>query len=195
MVNYQEAWVKLTNTQLNKLKSAAKNKTGTIFRINTKNFEDEELTHELFLTTREATKIRNAFANNMSTDIKLRKAQLSKIIQSGESFGSCLGYFRKKLLTNIAIPLARDSFPGLVINVTSNAIDKFETKIGGKGTVRAGKRFTLFISNKDMNDIIKVRKSLEDLDVLIDGVNRKVKHEIKNKMAPLAASTMQPVIS
>ena len=161
------------------------------------------MTHKLFLTTRQATKIRNAFANNMSTDIKLSKAQLSKIIQSGESFGSCLGYLGKKLLTNIAIPLARDSFPELVINVTSNSINKFETKIGGKGTVRAGERFTLFISNKDMNDIIKVIKSLEDLGVLIDGLNRKVKHEIKKQdggflgalLAPLAASTVQPVIS
>ena len=55
--------VKLTNTKLNKLKSAAKNKTGTILRINKKNFEDEELPHELFLTTRQTTKIRNTFAN------------------------------------------------------------------------------------------------------------------------------------
>ena len=52
MVNYHEARVKLTNKQLNKLKSAAKNKTGTILRSNKKNFEDEELPHELFLTTR-----------------------------------------------------------------------------------------------------------------------------------------------
>ena len=52
MTNYQEARVKLTNTQLNKLKSAAKNNTGTILRLNKKNFEDEELSHELFLTTR-----------------------------------------------------------------------------------------------------------------------------------------------
>ena len=49
MVNYQEARVKLTNTQLNKLKSAAKNKTGTILRPNKKNVENEELPHELFL--------------------------------------------------------------------------------------------------------------------------------------------------
>ena len=49
MVNYQEARVKLTNTQLNKLKSAAKNKTGTILRSNKKNVENEELAHELFL--------------------------------------------------------------------------------------------------------------------------------------------------
>ena len=65
MVSYQEARLKLNNTQLNKLKSAAKNKTGTILRLNKKTFEDEELPHELFLTTRQTTKIRNAFANNM----------------------------------------------------------------------------------------------------------------------------------
>ena len=73
MVNYQEARVKLTNTQLNKLKSASKNKIGAILRL-------------LFLTTRHTTKIRNTFANNVSTDIKLSKTQKSKIIQSGGSF-------------------------------------------------------------------------------------------------------------
>ena len=82
MANYKEVRVKQTNTQLNKLKSAAKNKTGTTLRINKKNFQDEELRHGLFLTTRQTTKIRNAFANNMSTDIRLSKAQISKIIES-----------------------------------------------------------------------------------------------------------------
>ena len=88
MSNYQEARVKLTNTQLNKLKSAAKNKTGAILRLSKKNFEDEELPHELFLTTRQTTKIRTAFANNMSTGIKFSKIQISKIIQSAGFFGS-----------------------------------------------------------------------------------------------------------
>ena len=69
MANYQQARVKLTNTQLIKLKSAAKNKTGTILRLNKKNFEDEEFSHKLFLTTRETTKI-NAFANIMSKIIQ-----------------------------------------------------------------------------------------------------------------------------
>ena len=95
MANYQEVGVKLTSTQLNKLKAAAKNKTGIILRLNKKNFEDEELPHKLFLTTRQITKIRNAFANNMSTDIKLSKAQISKITQSGESFG-CLANLGEK---------------------------------------------------------------------------------------------------
>ena len=56
MANYQETRVKLTNIQLNRLKSASKNKTGTILRLNKKNFEDEELPHELFLTTRQQQK-------------------------------------------------------------------------------------------------------------------------------------------
>ena len=95
---------KLINTQLNKLRSAAKNKTGTTLRLTKKVFEEEQLPHELFLTTRQITKIRNAFANNMSTDKKLSNAQISKIIQSGGSFGSWLGNLGKKALTNIAIP-------------------------------------------------------------------------------------------
>ena len=73
MANYQAARVKLTNTQLNKLKCAAKNKTGTILRLSKKKFEDEELPHKLFLTTRQTTKIRNSFANNMSTGKQFSK--------------------------------------------------------------------------------------------------------------------------
>ena len=96
MPNYQQVKVKLTNTQLNKLKSAARNKTGTILRLYKKNFEDEELRHEFFLTTRQTTKIRNAFANNMSADIRLSKAQISKITQSGGILGKTLGKTRQK---------------------------------------------------------------------------------------------------
>ena len=61
MANSQEARVKLTNTELDKLKSEAKNKTGTTLRLNNKNSEDEELPHELFLTTRQTKKLRNVF--------------------------------------------------------------------------------------------------------------------------------------
>ena len=77
-----------------------------------------------------------------------------------------------------------------------NAINKFERKISGKGAVRAGKGFTLFVSNEDMNDIIKIIKSLEDLGVLSDEVTERVKYKIKKPkgrflgalLAPLAAS-------
>ena len=84
MANYQDARVKLTNTQLSKLKSAAKNKTGTISRLNKTKFGDEGLPHKLLLTTRQKTKIIYAFANNMPMDIKLSKAQISEITESGE---------------------------------------------------------------------------------------------------------------
>ena len=125
MANYQEARDNLTNTQLNRLKSAAKNKTGAILRLKNKNFEDEELPQEWSLTTRQTTKTKTVFANSISTDIKPSKTQISKIIQSGGSFGSWLGNLGMKLLTNIAIPLARDNLPGLVSNLTSNLINKF----------------------------------------------------------------------
>ena len=155
--------VKLSNTQLNKLKSEAKYNIGIILRLNKKKFE--ELSHELFLKAIQTTKIRNAFANNISTNIRFSKAQISKIIQSGGSFSSWLGNLGKKALTIIAIPLNRDNSPGLVSNLTSNATNKFERKISGKGAVRAGKRFALYISNEDMNDI-KVIKPLDNLCVL-----------------------------
>ena len=62
---------------------------------------------ELFLTTRQTTKIRNAFANNMSTDKKLSKAQIFKIVQSIGFFGSWLANVRRKTLENVATSLAR----------------------------------------------------------------------------------------
>ena len=121
MASYQEARVKLANTQLNKLKSAAKNKTGAILRLNKKTFEDEELPLELFLTARQATKTRNAFASNMSTDIKVNKAQISKIIQSGGSFQFWSANLDKKVLIHVVIPLARENLPGLVSNLKSDS--------------------------------------------------------------------------
>ena len=117
----------------------------------------------------------------MSTDIKLNKAEISKIIQLDGSFGSWLGNLGKKALMNIAIPSDTDNLPALVRSLTSNPINKFERKISGKGLVRAGRGFTLFISNEDMKDIIKIIKSLEDSGVLIDGVTETIKHKIKKK--------------
>ena len=83
-------------------------------------------------------------------------------------------------LRNIAIPLAREELSGLVSNLTSNAINKFERKISEKGAVRAGKRFILFILNEHKN-AMKIITSLEDSGVLIDGVTETVKHEIKKE--------------
>ena len=83
MVAYTKVNVKLIDTQLKKLETAIKNKTGTTLRMSLKMFDGNDLPHDLLLTTRQKTKRRNAFNNNMSTDLKLSRAQFSKIIQSG----------------------------------------------------------------------------------------------------------------
>ena len=70
MVAYSKVNVKLTDTQLKKLKSAVKNNTETILRMSFKMFDENDLPHELLLRTRQKTMLRNAFNNNMSTDIK-----------------------------------------------------------------------------------------------------------------------------
>ena len=80
MTNYQEARVKLINKQLNKLKSVAKNKTGTILRVNKKNIEHKELPHELFLTARQTTKVRNVFANNVKFSKATKYVKLFKMV-------------------------------------------------------------------------------------------------------------------
>ena len=81
MVEYRKVSVKLSNTQLKKLESAIKDNTGTTLGISLKMFDGNNLPHESLLTRRQKTKLRNAFNNNnMSTDKKLSKAQITKII-------------------------------------------------------------------------------------------------------------------
>ena len=83
MVEYNKIKIKLSNLQLSKLKTAAKNNEGTTLRISKKNLNKDELPHELFLTQKQTTKLRSNIENNMSADIKLSKAKIKKIIMSG----------------------------------------------------------------------------------------------------------------
>ena len=83
MVEYNKVNVKLTDAKLKNLKAGIKNKIGTTLRMSLKMFDGNDFPHELLLTTRQKTKLRNAFNSNMSTDTKLSKAQISKTIQSG----------------------------------------------------------------------------------------------------------------
>ena len=80
MVEYSKLNVKLSDTQLKKLKTAVRDKTETTVRMSLEIFNRNDLPHELFLTASQKTKLRNAFNNNMSTDLKLSKAQISKLI-------------------------------------------------------------------------------------------------------------------
>ena len=70
-------------------------------------FEGNNLPHELLLTTTQKTKLRNVFKNNMSTDIKLSKTQISEIIQSGGFLGSLLSKIACPLM-KVAVPLAKN---------------------------------------------------------------------------------------
>ena len=106
MLEYSKVNVKLSDIQLKKLKNAAKDKTGTTQRINFKVFDGNDLPHELLLTARQKTKLRNAFNNNVSNDLKHSKAQISKIIQSRGFLGSLLSKLAGPLM-KVAIPLAK----------------------------------------------------------------------------------------
>ena len=80
MVEYTKINAKLSNLQLGKLKKGVKNNEEVTLRIGVKNFNKENLPHELLLTTRQTTKPRNAVNNNMSTGIRLSKVQIKKMI-------------------------------------------------------------------------------------------------------------------
>ena len=102
------------NKLLSQLKFVAKIKNGTTLRITKKNFQDEELLHELFL----------AFANNMSTDIKLNKTHLPKIIQSDGFLDALLSKFAGPLMKvtvllakNVLAPLATMAFASAINDV------------------------------------------------------------------------------
>ena len=90
MVECSKVNVKLTDTQLKKLKTAVKNETGTTLRMKLKMLDENDLPHELLLTTRQKTNLRNAFNNKIRTAFKLSKAQISKINQPGGFLGSLL---------------------------------------------------------------------------------------------------------
>ena len=110
MVEYSKVNVKLSDSQIKKLKDAVEDNTRTTLRISLKIFNGNNLSHELLLTTRQKAKVRNAFNNNMSADLKLSKAQINKIIQSGGFLSKLLGPLLKTglpLIKNVIKPLAK----------------------------------------------------------------------------------------
>ena len=120
-------------------------------------FYGKYLPHELLLTTRQKTKLRNAFNNNMSTDLKLSKAQISKIIQSGGFLGSLLSKLAGPLM-KVAVPLAKNILAPLGVTAAASAIDAgIQKKMYGSRTT------TLIISNIEMNDIMKIVQLLKIL--------------------------------
>ena len=175
MVEYTKVNVKLTNLQLNKFKKAVKSNEGA---IGIKNFNKEDLLQELLLTTRQSTKLRNAINNNLATDVKLSKAQIKKLIQSGGFLGKLLSKLVDPLM-KIALPLAKNVLAPLGLTAAMSAIDgSIQKKIHGSGATKvAGVK--LIIEQEDMNDIMKIIEALENSGILL--YVKRLKMKLKNK--------------
>ena len=179
MVEHTKVKVRLSDSQLKKLKDAVSNNTGTTLKISLKMFNGKNLPHELLLTTRQKTNIRNAFNNNRLTDLKLSKAQINKIIQSGGFLGKLLRPLLKTglpLIKNVIKPLAKSLLIPLGLTAAASAANAgIHKKILGSGNT------TLIISNEEMNDVIKIVQALEDSNILMKGVTETVKNETKEQ--------------
>ena len=122
--------------------------------------------HELLLTNRQAASLCKAFANHSSTDIKLSKTQLSKMIQTGGL----------PLIRNVIKPLAKSVLIPLGLIAAASAADAgIHKKILGSGNV------TLVISINEIEDIIKIAKSLGDSFLLLEGITGTVQNEVQGQ--------------
>ena len=175
MVEYNTVNAKLSDSQLNKLKNAVKSKQGTNSRINVKMFNGKNLSHELIPTRRQATKLRSAIENNISTDIKLSKAQISNIIQSGKFLGSLLRKLAGPLM-KVAVPFTEKNLAPLGITAADSALNgAIQKKIHDSGTT------ALIISNEEMNDLMKIAQDLEDSNILLKGVTKTITNDPKEQ--------------
>ena len=174
MVEYSEINCKLTNVQINKLKKAVKSNEGATLRLSIQNFNKDEHPQELLLTTRQNPKLRIAINNNSATDIKLSKAQIKKIIQSGGFLGKLLSKLAGPLM-KVAMPLAKNVLARLGLTAAMSAIDGgVQKKIHGSGV-------KLIIEQEDMKDIMKIIKALENSGILLKGVSKTIKNETKEQ--------------
>ena len=121
------------------------------------------------------TKLRIVSNNNISTDLKFSKVQISKILQSGRFLGSLLSKLTGPLM-KVSISLAKNALASLGITVAASAIDAgIQKKIHGSGTT------TLIIPNEEMNDIMKIVQALEYSDIFLKGVTKTFKNETKEQ--------------
>ena len=209
MTHYNSLNVKLSNSQLNKLKSAIKNETDVVLRLSSNMIgnsgDNTNFPHELLLTNRQVANICKAFANNLSTDIKFSKAQLSKMIQSGGFLGKLLGPLLRTglpLMKSVIKPLAKSVLVPLGLTAAASAADAgIHKKILGSGSDH--NNTILIISNDEMDDIIKIVKSLEDSGVLLKGVSEIIQNEAKEQrggflsilLGTLGASLLGDILS
>ena len=177
MTQYNSLNVKLSNSQLNKLKSAIKNGTDVVLRLSSNmagNSDDEtNFPHKLLLTNRQTLSLRKAFNNHISADIKFSKAQLTKMQKGG---------FLKFLmpLLKSGLPLLKSVVKPLVMLDLTAAASATDAAINKK-ILGSGNHATLIISNDDMQYLLKIVKSLEGSGMLLNGITETVKNEVKEQ--------------
>ena len=173
--------VKLSNSQLDRLKSSIENETEAVLRLSSNMIGDDEtdFTHKLLLTNRQVSNLRKAFADKSSTNIKLSKTQISKMIQTGGLLGRLLVPLLKArllLIKNIIKPLAkRVLIPSGLTAAKSAADAEIHKQISGSETT------TLIISNDEMKGIIRIVKSLEDSGLLLKTVSKTFQNQAKEQ--------------
>ena len=139
MTQYSSLNVKLSNSQLNKFKSAIKNETEVVLRLSSNMTGNNETNfpHKLLLTNGQVSNLRKAFSNHLSADIKLSKTQLSKMMQSGGFLGRLLGQLSKTglhLIKNVIRPIAKSVLIPLRLTGAASAADAgMHIKILGSG--------------------------------------------------------------
>ena len=181
MTQYNSLNVKLSNSELNKLQSAIKNETGLLLRssLNMTGDDETNFPHKVLLTNRQVTNLWKAFENNSSTEIKLSKTQISKMMQSGGFFGRLLGPLLKiglPLIKNAIISLAKSVLVPLGLTTAAWAADEgIHKKILGSGSNTT----ILIILHDEMKGIIVIVKSLEGSCLLLKGVSKTIEHETK----------------
>ena len=181
MTQHNRSNVKLSNSQLNRFKSAIKNENEVALRLSSNMIGANETNFalKLLLTNRQISNLRKAFSNHLSVDIKLSKTQLSKMIQSGGFLGRLLGPLLKTglpLIKNVIKPLTKSVLIPLGLTAAASAADAgIHKKILGSGNPSSSHNNTiLIISNDKIEDIIKIVKSLEDSGLLLKGVTETV---------------------
>ena len=200
MTQYNSLNVKLSNSQLNKLKFPIKNETGVVLRLPLNMVGDDgtNFPHKLSLTNKQVKSLRKSFVSKSSTDLKLSKTQLSKMVQSGEFLSRLFGSLLKiglPLIKNVIKPLAKSVLISFGLTVAASAADAgIHKKILGSDQrhfssssphkrSKQNNTTILIITNGEMKDIIEIVNSLEDSGLLLKRASETIQNESEEQKA------------
>ena len=126
MMQSNSLYVKLSNSKFDKLKSTVENETEVVLILSVIGDDETNFLHKLLLTNRQIANLCKAFANYLSTDIKLSKTQISKMIQSRGFLGRRLGPLQTiglSLMKNVIRPFAKSVLIPLGLTTAASVAD------------------------------------------------------------------------